>query len=257
MSSGEYGWMCPARGRRWRFAAAPIARYVSRSVVVRILMWSTPRAASPEMMRSASPGCTDADSGAFGRLDHLAGGRRVLTCGVARRLEIRAGDQQPRSDPCARINLAPPGEQFLEITADVSDCGHARGNQQRQRRATRLRDVGVHVDQAGDQKAPASVDDLRVWRRRKRGGRPDVCDAIAAHEYRAAPRRLLVHRQDRNVADQELVRRHREPHPATEAGNGDHGGPCTREYPAATRHSGKSRSRSLTTRPGSLQPAPC
>ena len=90
------------------------------------------------------------------------------------------------------------------IAAEIAHCGHAVGNQQRQRRSTRLRNVGVHVDQAGHQEAPAAVDDLRVRGRRKRGGRPDVFDAIAAHEDRATARCLVVHRQDRNVADHEL-----------------------------------------------------
>ncbi len=139
-------------------------------------------------------GRRDADARALGWFHHFSHGRRVLTRGVGRGLEVRPGDQQPGADPGGCVDLAAPPQQLLVIPSEVADRGDAMGDQQRQRRCPRLRDVGVHVDQAGDQEAPAAVDDVRIWDGRKGGGRADVVNAIIAHEDRTTARRLVIHR---------------------------------------------------------------
>src|ERR671919_796629 len=89
-------------------------------------------------------------------------------------LQERPGVEQAWPKRGSRIDRVPKRREVRELAAEIEDGRDTCGQEQWSVPAVRPEHVDVHVGEAGNQEAPASVDDLRTLGRRALRRRTDA-----------------------------------------------------------------------------------
>src|SRR5262249_7126073 len=110
----------------------------------------------------------------FGVHQHV-GGRGILAAAIH-----YAGQDDAGTDSVAFIHLALPAEETVHIVAEVANTRDAAGDVQD---ALIRREVGVHIEKAGQQRLAGAINEFGSGRRRASTIGTHRLDARAVHHY--------------------------------------------------------------------------